>query len=443
MTVPVRICVVGGGSYHWGPVLLQDLAATQGLAGTIVLHDLDPGAAEDMRRLGERLMAAAASGLRVETNPDPREALRDADFVVVTITTGGLAAMRHDLEIPLRQGIVQTVGDTVGPGGLSRALRNVPVMAALARTMTEVCPDAWLINLSNPMAAMTRAVTKTSAIKTVGLCHELFGIRRVFCQLFAATPDEVGLEVAGTNHLTWLLAASVRGQDGMDLLRQHLAGGGAIPVRSPAEAHLAPFVDHWRVKLALLDRYGYLPAAGDRHVAEFFPFFLQSDKEGTAGPWVLPTHVAHRQQMAEAARAKVRAWLDRSAPLPTGRSDEEVADVIVALATGRPHTIVANLPNRGQIDNLPRGAVVETRAVVMAGGIQPLTAGALPPGLLATVQNHVANQELIVEAALGGDRALSIQAFLGDPLTGGARSVPGLVDKLIAANRAVLPRFPA
>jgi alpha-galactosidase len=441
LTAKVRICIVGGGSYNWSPILLQDFAASPELSVTIVLHDLNVEAAEELCRLGRRLMSAAGSDFAVEAIADQREALRDADFVIVTITTGGLEAMRHDLEIPLRYGIVQTVGDTVGPGGLARTLRNVPVFAGLARTMEEVCPDAWLVNITNPMAACVRAVTKTSAIKTVGLCHEMFGIRRVFTEIFNASPDEIELQIAGTNHLTWVLGASVGGEDGLALLRRFVANGGTIPVRRRTEEHMRPFEDHWRVKLALFDIYGYLPAAGDRHVAEFFPYFMQQTADGDTEPWVLPTMVEHRQAMAGAARDKVRAWLAGESPLPVGRSHEEVVDVVRALATGTPHTIIANLPNRGQIDNLPREAVVETRAVVMANGIQPVSVGALPTGVLTTIQQHVANQELIVEAALTGDRTLALQAFLSDPLVRDFRSAPRLVDELIEANIAYLPRF--
>jgi alpha-galactosidase len=441
VSAEVRVCIIGGGSYNWSPTLLQDLAATPELTGTIVLHDLNHSAAEEMCQLGQQLMAAADSGFVVEAEADPRAALRGADFVIVTITTGGLEAMRHDLEIPLRYGIVQSVGDTVGPGGLARALRNVPVFAELARTMTEVCPDAWLLNLTNPMAACVRALTKTSAIKTVGLCHEMFGIRRVFSQIFEAAADEIELQIAGTNHLTWVLAASVRGEDGLELLRTFVANGGEIPVRRRDEAHMRPFEDHWRVKLALFAIYGFLPAAGDRHVAEFFPFFLHQEPGDGAEPWVVPTTVELRRKMVGAARDQVRAWLDGTVPLPKGRSQEEVVDVVRALTTGEPHTIIANLPNRGQIDNLPREAVVESRAVVMANDIQPVSVGALPTGVLATVQNHVANQELIVEAALTGKRDLVLQAFLGDPLVRDIRSAPRLVDELIEANAAYLPAF--
>jgi alpha-galactosidase len=445
VSVSVRICIVGGGSYNWGPVLLRDLAATPELAGTVVLHDLDAAAGEELCRLGRMMVEATGSGLSIEANLDQREALRGADFVVVTITTGGLEAMRHDLEVPLRYGIRQPVGDTVGPGGLSRALRNVPVLVELARTMEQVCPDAWMINISNPMAALVRAVAKSTRIKVVGLCHEVLGVRRRLAELFDAAEEGIELQVAGTNHLPWLLAVGVGEQDGLARLRRHLAAGGEIPLKTRPEAHLAPFQDRWRVKLALFDAYGYLPAAGDRHLAEFFPHFLSEAAGGGAEFGVLLTQIEHREAILRAAKERVRAWLDGREPLPTGRSGEEVADVILALVTGRETVAVVNLPNRGQIDNLPREAVVETLGVVGAMGIRGIGVGDLPLGVLATVQPHVVNQELIVEAALTGDRRLAVQAFLGDPLVGAVgdfRVVPRLMEDLISANRAYLPQFP-
>ena len=156
-----RICFVGGGSYQWTPKLLTDIALTKGLAGTIVLHDVAPEPMAVMQQLGQKIMAAAGADFAIETSGDLAEAMRDAEFVIVTITTGGLEAMRKDLDIPLRYGIYQSVGDTVGPGGWSRALRNVPVMVNIAKTMEQVCPNAWMLNLTNPLTALTRAVYKT------------------------------------------------------------------------------------------------------------------------------------------------------------------------------------------------------------------------------------------------------------------------------------------
>jgi alpha-galactosidase len=271
----------------------------------------------------------------------------------------------------------------------------------------------------------------------------LFGVRRVLAQVLDATEGELELQVAGTNHLTWLLAVGVRGQDGLAMLRRHLAAGGEIPLKPPAADHMAPFQDRWRLKLALFDAYGYLPAAGDRHLAEFFPYFLNEGAAYGADYGVLLTRIDHREAMVKAAREQVRAWIDGRAPLKTERSNEEVADVIAALATGRQRVAIVNLPNRGQIDNLPREAIVETFGVVSATGIRGIAAGALPPGVLSTVYPHVVNQELIVEAALTGDRQLAVQAFLGDPLVGDFRSTPILVADLIESNRAYLPQFSA
>lgn len=439
MARAVRVCIVGGGSYNWGPTLLTDLAVTPGIAGTVVLHDTDPTAAEDLRRLGVALVAATGAELEVVSCPDLRQSLAGADVVVVTITTGGLEATRSDIEIPARYGIEQTVGDTVGPGGLARALRNIPVLVDLAATMAEVCPDAWLLNLTNPMATLVRAVAETTRIKTVGLCHEVFGVRRAFASVLGVERSEVELTVAGVNHLIWLLDARVGERDAVAELRAHLAAGGELPLKPVDGGHMLPFQDRWQVKLALLDAYGFLPTAGDRHLAEFFPYFLPDGRGASFG--VLPTTVEHRLTIREAARARVHRWVDGVDPLPLERSEEEVADIVAAVAAGRAHRAVVNLPNTGQIDNLPRGAVVETLGTVGPTGAHGVAVGHLPPGVLGTVLPHALNQGLIVEAALSGDRRLALQALLNDPLTRDLRTAPRLLDDLLDAHRPHLPRF--
>src|SRR5688572_4336868 len=159
-----RICFVGGGSYQWMPKLLTDIALTPGLSGSIVLHDVAPEPMFEMQKLGQKIMAAAGAEFTIEANGNLDDALKGAEFVIVTITTGGLEAMRKDIDIPLGYGIYQSVGDTVGPGGISRALRNVPVLVGIAQAMERVCPDAWMLNLTNPLTALTRAVLKTTSI---------------------------------------------------------------------------------------------------------------------------------------------------------------------------------------------------------------------------------------------------------------------------------------
>lgn len=437
----VRVCVVGGGSYNWTPTLFRDLAATPELSGTMVLHDLNADAAAEMARLGEMIVAATGAPWQVTVESDRTAALRDADFVVLTITTGGLEAMRADIEIPQRYGIVQSVGDTVGPGGLARGLRNIPVVVEIARTMERVCPNAWLLNLTNPMTTITRAVAKTTSIKVIGLCHELFGTRRMLTRLFDATLDEVELRVAGINHLIWLIDARIRGEDALAMLRDYLDRGGTFPQPPPAADHDMPFQDRWQVKPALFATYGYLPAAGDRHLAEFFSHFLSEDAEHGAAYGVLPTTIEQRQAKQRDARNRVRRWLDGSESLPTARSEEEMADVIAAIATGKQRRIIANLPNRGQIDDLPRDVVVETMAMVGATGAHGIVAGPLPPGVRSTLLPHIANQEMIVDAALSGDRQLALQALLGDPLVRDKQTAPRLLEELLAANAAYLSLF--
>ncbi|HUG14812.1 MAG TPA: hypothetical protein VMM78_07295 [Thermomicrobiales bacterium] len=439
MTTRTRIVIIGGGSYNWTPILLQDLALTPGVAGEVVLHDIAPEPLEEMRRLGGRIIEAAGADLAIDATTDRAAALSDADFVIVTINVGGLGAMRNDLDIPAKYGVFQSVGDTVGPGGLARALRNIPVMVEIARDMERLCPDAWMLNVSNPMATITRAVTKTSSIRAVGLCHEIDNVRQTLLTMFEAAEDELELVVAGTNHLPWLLDLRVRGEDGFAMLREHTRAGKPIPLKPGYTGPREPFQDHWQLKLALFDVFGALPAAGDRHLAEFLPYFLSEQARRGADFGVQLTTIEQRMAIGQDARARYAAWLDGTHQPTLARSHEAVAPIIAALTHGRSVKTVVNLPNHGQIDNLPRDAVVETLGAVGPTGAHGIAVGPLPSGVLNTVHPHVVNQEMIVEAALTGDRQLALQALLNDPLVRDFRSAAGMLDELLAAHAAFIP----
>ncbi len=440
-TPRTRIAIVGGGSYNWGPILLKDIAAKKEvLAGTVVLHDINPVALDEVGRLGRKIMSAAEADFSVETTTNLREALKGAEFVVVTITTGGLASMRNDLEIPLRHGIYQTVGDTVGPGGLSRGLRNIPAVVEIARTMESVCPDAWMFNLTNPMTVLCRAVAKTSQVKVLGLCHEVDSTRSTLMKMFDVAEDQLDLVVVGINHLPWFLDVRVQGQNGLARIREYVKSGRPIPLK-PGFEERSPFQDHWKVKLALLDIYGYLPAAGDRHAAEFFPYFLTESTRFGADFDIEMTPVDLREQRTAVHRDQVRRWLQDGQTVPVRRSREEFSDVIAALKLGMPVRTVVNMPNRGQIDNLPSEAVVEITAIASADVVRPVNVGQLPGPILSTVHPHVMNQEMLVEAGLRGDRQLALQALLGDPLVRDFYKAPKLLDELLKANAEWLPQF--
>jgi alpha-galactosidase/6-phospho-beta-glucosidase family protein len=436
-----KICFVGGGSYNWMPKLLGDLALTPDIEGTVVLHDINPTALDDIQRYGRKVFASTGSNFDIETTTDLQRGLDGAQFVVVTITTGGLETMGLDLSIPEQYGIYQSVGDTVGPGGLSRALRNVPVMAGIAQAMQRHCPDAWMLNLTNPMTVLTRVVNMTAPqLKTVGLCHELFGVRGGLIRMFGGTPDDFEFRVAGVNHLIWVLDMTIRGHDGLQMVRDFVADVRPLPIPEARGGWHEPFVDRWKLKLQLFDVYGALPAAGDRHLAEFFPYFLTEATGRGEDYGVLLTTIPDRRQQVASARATVHAAIEGDLP-PVERSHEATANIVSAVANGRSTRTIVNLPNTGQIDNLPRGAVVETLAEITSAGAHPLTVGSLPNGVLSTIQPHVVNQEMIARAALEGDRVLALQAMVNDPLVPDLETARKLLDDLIDAHADFLPQF--
>jgi len=436
-----RICFIGGGSYNWMPKLIGDLALTPDLEGTIVLQDISPTALQDIERYGRKALASTGSNFTIESTTDLDRGLDGAEFVVVTITTGGLDTMGLDLAIPEKYGIYQSVGDTVGPGGLSRALRNVPVMAGIAEAINRNCPDAWMLNLTNPMTVLTRIVGLTAPrLKVVGLCHELFGVRGGLMRMFGVDADDFEWRVAGVNHLIWLLDMTIKGQNGLQMVRDFVADGRQLPVPQARGGWHEPFVDRWKLKLELFNVYAALPAAGDRHLAEFFPYFLTEATGRGEDYGVLLTTIVNRRQQVAAARSAVHAAIQGELPA-LARSHEATADIISAVVNGRSVRTIVNLPNTGQIDNLPRGAVVETLAEITSAGAQPLTVGPIPPGVLSTLQPHVVNQEMIAQASLTGDRTLALQAMVNDPLVPNLQTARALLDDLLEAHAEYLPQF--
>ncbi|UCC51445.1 MAG: hypothetical protein JSV68_20410, partial [Anaerolineaceae bacterium] len=432
-------------SYAWGPLFIRDLLAAPELAGsTVVLHDIDSGAMDLVYRVGQLAIKVGDYDFQLRQTGDLGEALSDADFVILTITTGGLEAMRHDLEIPTRYDIHQSVGDTVGPGGLSRGLRNIPVVVEIARQMENHCPDAWLLNYSNPLTTLTRAVNRESSIKSIGLCHEWLGVRHKLSLLFDAPEGDFQPRIAGINHLIWLLDLWLDGRclmpDLRDMASKVLSGELDL---DPDDQSL--FADHGRVKARLLHLFGALPVAGDRHLAEFFPNFLNNATSYGQTYGVTLTSVGDRYGWRAADKAHLERILDGEVdirPFLDNQSNEAAHSIISALATNRHYTGIMNLPNRGQISNLPHDVVVETYGIVNSSGAHGISAGDLPPAIHAIVNRHVSNQELIVEAALTGDRKLALQALLNDPLiTLAPEDVTVMLDELIEANREYLPLF--
>ena len=438
-----KIALIGGGGFRWTANFARDLIVDPGLAGfTLCLEDLyDEEGLEINARFARKVAELVAKDVRVEATMDQGEALKDADYVMLSINTGDDHCRPNDYGVPERYGIFQTIGDTVGPGGLSRILRNVPVIAAFAREMEALCPAALLINYSNPMTAITRTIYKTSRIRAVGCCHELFGTYRHLTKLFKCQNEEIKLRVGGLNHFIWIYSLSVKGQDGLAMIKKYARGERC---GATAEMDWENWEENMRVfrfRAELLERFGCLPAAGNRHIAEFFPYFLNS-MEYAEQTWQIDYNtVAIINRMKQEKKEKVLRMLAGKEEIPLSKSEEAASDIISSLQNQGELLTVANLPNLGQVDNLPREAVVETLAVVSHGGLQPLAVGPIPRGLAGHMYKHVMNQELAIDAALAGDRDLALQSLLGDPMIKNYEDAKNLLADLLEANKPYLPMF--
>jgi alpha-galactosidase/6-phospho-beta-glucosidase family protein len=448
----MQVTIIGGGSYQWAPTLIVDLLRTESIRPLrLVLEDIDPVPLPKMEAFAK--VAAQKLGTEVEvfTTTDQRKALEGADFVVVTISTGGFPTMRVDLEVPATHGIYQSVGDSVGPGGINRALRNIPVLVGIGKDMEECCPDAWMLNITNPMTVLTRSVCRETSIKTVGLCHEVGNFCLDLAIAWGMPHEKMRPTVVGVNHFPMITALDANGIDGISRLStmaEDLGGWDAIAPAPPGvtreEAEPFSELDFARrhyLKLSLFERWGVLPGAGDRHLAEFVPWVL-TEESGFGKSWgveltTIETREAHQHEYIE----NVDGMLSGDRQVPTWSSDELVAPVIDSLVTGTHRELPLNLPNKGQCPDLPEDAVVEAICVVDGDGMRGRDTPHLPGPVAELLRRQVATQELTVEAAVNADRSLATAAFELDPLAGRGdlRSTEKMVDELLAGTAEWLP----
>ena len=445
----VKLVLVGGGSYGWTYRFVTDIACIPELHGMhIVLQDLNPEALRLVKALCDKISGAMGAKLRIETSADLEACLPGADFVGLTISTGGDAANEVDFAIPAKHGILQTVADTVGPGGWSRALRNIPVVVDIIRKVERRAPNAWFMNYSNPMTVLTRALQKVSPVKTVGLCHELQGLM-LHLAAFLGLDDwerDTKIKMAGINHLIWILKMDIRGEDGFELLkkyyREHPDFDHVVEAKVPEDLIYSGGVNpKQKIKFDFLERLGYMPAAGDGHTAEFFSHFLADD--AAAEKWGLAGHVhsfAHVRGV-ETRKGNVLRLLNGESPLWLKPSHEHASRIIAAIVGGKELVTPVNTANIGQIENLPRGAVVETQAYVDRLGIQPLAVGCLPEVIVQCLMKHIPVQEMVVEAGLTGDREMATQALSCDPLVPNPDIAAAMADEFFTAFKEQLPQF--
>jgi alpha-galactosidase len=439
-----KVTIIGGGSSSFVPVLIRRLMQSEALGGAqVTLMDIDEDRLQVMQSLADKLIASERSELRVASTTDQRESLVGADFVIAAIAVGGMDAWEADLEIPGRYGVVMHVGDSIGPGGIMRALRNAPVLAEVARNAAEVAPGAWIFNYTNPAPIEALAMRFAApAVRSFALCsctgHP--SSRAWLAAQAGVEPDEIAMPpvVAGLNHCASIQELRlVDGRDALPLVRERAT---------------EPIV-RW-----VLDTYGVLPYCWT-HWTEFFPQMQRLEQpyagtaQGVGMRYGITTHdMAYERARVQRLEDLARRWTAPDAgpvtlaDLPPGDEDEgiEVVDLIEAIVANRNITFVVNAPNRGAIPNLPDDAIVEVNAQVNAYGVRPIQAGPLPEALAAHLRHYVAFQQHVVKAALTGDRKAALHAFLLDP-TLQARldldQTQALLDELLDANQPYLPLF--
>lgn len=439
-----RICIIGGGSRLWAIQFFKDLAYAKMTHGTVVLHDIDHKAAVNNVSVGVQTFRVNESEgrFRFTCEDNLEKALEGVDLVIISIEPGSIECRRGDLVLPEEYGILQSVGDTTGPGGIMRARRALPMFFSFAKAIEKVCPKAWVINYTNPMTLCTAALYKAfPGIKALGCCHEVFHTETFLAEKVAEwfgvpQPDrrEIKVDITGVNHFTWVTRASWQGIDLMPRLKEMAEDENTYSdLTEIAKARIKEEkwfdCDHL-IALSLLRDFGALGAAGDRHLSEFVPFFLNSDEE----LWkygVVRTPYSWRVEEDKRKKAKVFTPEE----LKAASSDEEGVDIMCSLMGERTLFTNINFPNKGQISYLEKGRIVESNGFISQDSIQPVVSTDPPLAVQNMVRRVSDIQEMVLEAIWSGDQKLLFSAFLADPLVNLPRNrAKELFDRMLEAS---------
>ncbi len=438
-TQPIKIAFISATSgFTLGAAahLMRRREVSEG--STLVLY-APPEEEADLQVMAQAVQMMAGgeqSGLKIESTVDRRQALDGADFVVTALRAGRLEAHRIDIELPKEYGIYQIVGDTINPGGIFAALRNYGVIGTIAEDMKRYsAEDAWIVNMSNPEGSICRMVHEGNSVPVVGLCPGVYGLKRFLARALDVDEDRLVVEIAGFNHLTWVTRLELDGVDAYPLLLEKYAEKG--PQGQP-------------ISFMILKKFGLYPSPADRHVAEFFPFFLGEDAARGAdyGLSLRDVDAMLRSRQTGWTDLQRRVHDDDLRELYQNLGGEAmggfmIAEVVENLLFDHGRTLQVNTRNRTSIPGLPPEAFVEAPARIDSRGVHPLAVSPLPTGVLALLSRVFAQQELIVKAALEGDRQAIVQALLLDPSLERFEHAAEIADRMLEAHRAYLPMFPA
>jgi alpha-galactosidase len=435
-----KIAFIGAGSLGFTRKLVRDVLTFPLLQdATIALMDIDAERLDFARRAVQRIVDLGGYPARVEATMDRAEALSGADVVLVTILAGGIDVWRHDIEIPKKYGIDTNIGDTRGPSGIFRALRTIPVLVSIAKDMERHCPDATMLNYTNPMVMVCRAMQRETSIQPTGLCHSVQGTSEMLARWIGAPYEEITYTCAGINHMAFYLKYEWNGEDAYPLIRRAIAERPEVYneeiVRNEmflaldyyvteSSGHNSEYNWWFRKRPDLIERY-CLPGTGWNPGEYAYAIKGYEQREGS---W----------------REEAKKWFAADEPISLERGHEYAAYIINALRGGEPFEFNGNVPNTGLITNLPQGACVEVPVWASRKGLTPTYVGALPPQLAMLVGLTSQIEEMAVEGALTGDPRLIYQAIAHDPLTAAMLSlaeIRQMVNEMFAQNREYLPTF--
>jgi alpha-galactosidase len=425
-----KIVLIGAGSHAFSKHLITDIISYPELRdSTITLMDVSQEALDIVTVLAKKLVSQNKYNTKIESTTDRRQALEGADFVFVTIRVG--QAMHTDKNIISGYG-VEGSPDTIGPGGVFYAMRHVPVILDICRDMEELCPDAWLMNYTNPMAIISWAVSDYTRIKNVGLCHSVPNTAHTLAGYMGVPYHEVSYWVAGINHMAWFLELKWRGQDAYPLLMEKLKDPA---VYSGADS------DDWAVpdivRAEICKTFGYYVTESSMHMSTYIPYFKKRPELLEKYRIVEPTEEQLARPRIKQDR-ELKQQLSGDYIFPMKHSGEYGSIIIHSIATGSPFRINGNVKNRNLITNLPQGCCVEVPCLVDKQGIHPCFVGDLPPQLAALNRTNIDVQELAVRGIVEKDKTKIFQAILLDPLTGAVLTIDQIrkmVDELFVAEK--------
>ena len=427
---------VGAGSAVFARQLMTDILCIQGLdGGTFALVDVDAGRLDVARRIAERLVGASRKDWKVVASTDRDDVLTGSDFVINSIEVAGRPNVGHDYDIPLRYGVDQCIGDTIGPGGIFKALRTGPAWLDIVGDVARACPGAIVLNYTNPMSILTLAAIRATGLQVVGLCHSVQSTSRKIAEFLEMPYGELRWRCAGINHNAWFTDLSRAGEDQYPRLR--------------AAASRPEVYEQDPVRFEVMLRLGAFVTESSGHFSEYVPYFRKRPdlierycRDGYLGESGFYAHNWPRWQ--EEYRDLAAAWASGAAALPTERSHEYAADIVEAAVLGRPAVVHGNVENCSLIDNLPRGGCVEVPCLADRNGVQGVHFGSLPEQLAALNRAHMAVHELVVEALLRRDLQAARYALMLDPLTAAVCSleeIDRMFNEMVEAQRPYLTFF--